>query len=180
MSGKVYVTSDLHLSHSKVAELRGFKTIDEHDDAIFHGILDTVKKGDTLWILGDLLFNRGARLDILRTLLSHLKLGRVNVRAVLGNHDAWNATQLAELGFGKVFGAAYGKHGILFTHIPVHQGQKDRFTMNVHGHLHTSIIDDPWYFNACLEQNNLKPFDMEQVYACIPPPKSEFIEKVYY
>lgn len=172
MSNKVWITSDLHLSHKKVSELRGFKTLEEHDNTIIHNIWDTVRAGDSLWILGDLLFNRGTRLDTLRALLFHLISDGVNVRTVLGNHDVWSARQLTELGFNKVFGAAYGKHGTLLTHIPVHPGQKDRFTLNIHGHLHDKVLDDPWYFNVCLEQNGLKPFNMEEVYEKIPSPST--------
>lgn len=169
MSGKVFVTSDLHLSHQKIALLRGFKTIDEHDEAITQNILDTVGSKDTLWILGDLLFQRGTRLYVLGNLINQLRRKSIVAKVVLGNHDNFVTGDLYGLGIERVFGAAYGKHGILFTHIPVHPGQKDRFTLNVHGHLHSSVIGDPFYFNVCLEQNGLKPFNMEEVYTKIPP-----------
>lgn len=168
MKSKTYVTSDLHLGHKLVATLRGFATVEEHDEAIGSNILDTIGSGGTLWILGDLLFNRGTKLCELQNLFMNFKHAGILPKVVLGNHDNFTAKALDELGVQKVYGAAYGKRGILFTHIPVHPGQKDRFTMNVHGHLHSARLDDPWYFNACLEQNNLRPFDMEEVYARIP------------
>lgn len=162
MSGKVWITSDLHLSHQKVAELRGFKTIEEHDETILDNLNTAVGKRDSLWILGDLVFNKATKFRLLD------RVPGSNVRIVLGNHDMVTGNELWPANFMKAFGAAYGKHGTLLTHIPVHPGQKDRFTLNIHGHLHDKVIDDPWYFNVCLEQNGLKPFNMEEVYEKIP------------
>lgn len=50
----VWVCSDLHLGHRRVAELRGFDSVDEHDDAIATAWGDVVRDGDQVWVLGDL------------------------------------------------------------------------------------------------------------------------------
>lgn len=160
MNTRTYVTSDLHLGHQLVAKLRGFDRVDDHDNTIIMNLRSIVKPQDILWILGDLVFSKSTKMHLLSELPGLVKV-------VLGNHDKFRPIDLPR-NFNTVFGAAYGKHGILFTHIPVHEGQKDRFTLNVHGHLHDKVIDDPWYFNVCLEQNNLKPFNMEDIYASIP------------
>jgi calcineurin-like phosphoesterase family protein len=162
-NNRVFVTSDLHLGHKLVSELRGFATVEEHDEHIIQNLRDAVRPQDTLWILGDLVFNKTAKWH----LLSHI---RGQVRIVLGNHDKVTWQTRFPSNFQVLFGAAYGKHGTLLTHIPVHPGQKDRFTLNIHGHLHDKVLPDPWYFNVCLEQNGLKPFNIEEVYEKIPNP----------
>lgn len=157
---RIYITSDLHLGHKLISGLRGFNSLEEHDEHVLDTLNSMVSPKDTLWILGDLLFQPGTKLALLRRIPG-------NVKVVLGNHDGLRPDVYASLGF-RVYGAAYGKQGILFTHIPVHPGQKDRFSLNVHGHLHDKVIPDPWYFNVCLEQNNLKPFNIEEIYEKIP------------
>lgn len=50
----IWFTSDLHLGHARVAELRGFACV-EHHDATLAGAWDrSVRDGDIVWILGDL------------------------------------------------------------------------------------------------------------------------------
>ncbi|MFY2788469.1 metallophosphoesterase [Rhodococcus sp. MALMAid1271] len=50
----VWFTSDLHLGHQKVAQERGFDDPDAHDVAIYDSLESTLKRGDQLWILGDM------------------------------------------------------------------------------------------------------------------------------
>ena len=50
----VFYTSDLHLGHAKVAEIRGFDSLQEHDQTIIDNLDRQVGKRDTLWILGDI------------------------------------------------------------------------------------------------------------------------------
>lgn len=50
----IWFTSDLHLGHQKVAEERGFDNPDAHDVAIYDSLESTLKRGDQLWILGDM------------------------------------------------------------------------------------------------------------------------------
>jgi calcineurin-like phosphoesterase family protein len=160
MSERVFVCSDLHLGHALVAKTRGFGSVEEHNEAILDNLADAVLPKDTLWVLGDVVFSASRYGDLLSRIPGHVKL-------VLGNHDSLKVLNRYRV-FEQVYGAAYGKKGILFTHIPVHPRQKDRFSLNVHGHLHTEVLPDPWYFNVCLEQNNLKPFNMEEIYEKIP------------
>lgn len=43
------------------------------------------------------------------------------------------------------------KANCVFTHIPVHISCMTRWTYNIHGHTHASIIDNPLYINSCVE-----------------------------
>lgn len=48
-----WFTSDLHLGHEKVAELRGFPSVRKHDSVIVDNLLRSLNSGDKLFVLGD-------------------------------------------------------------------------------------------------------------------------------
>ena len=50
---KTFFTSDLHLGHVHVAELRGFESVAEHDQALINYWNAVVSSGDDVWVLGD-------------------------------------------------------------------------------------------------------------------------------
>lgn len=53
MSTRLF-TSDLHLRHAKVAQIRGFESIEAHDTAVVASWREHVRKQDVVWVLGDL------------------------------------------------------------------------------------------------------------------------------
>ena len=78
-----YFTADLHLGHQKIINYchRPFKTADEMDAQIFKNFSQIIKPGDTLYILGDLSFDRGKGTAFLKL------FKKDQVRFILGNHD---------------------------------------------------------------------------------------------
>lgn len=79
--GQIWLTSDLHLGHAKVARLRGFTSVEDHDVAIMRPLHRMVRANDQLWILGDVAFgDRAAGLARLSELPATLVL-------IAGNHD---------------------------------------------------------------------------------------------
>lgn len=55
-----YYISDLHLGHQKLADMRGFDSVQDHDDFILSE-LAKLKAKDTLWLLGDLAMGNSDR-----------------------------------------------------------------------------------------------------------------------
>lgn len=55
---RTWFTSDLHLGHPFVAELRGYDRgdadVERHDAAILGNLTAALSPGDTLWVLGDI------------------------------------------------------------------------------------------------------------------------------
>lgn len=80
----IFYTSDLHFGHQKIAEIRGFDNVTDHDQAIINAWEDTVRPDDEVWVLGDLCLSKSAlplALDRIRSLPGTKHL-------VFGNHDA--------------------------------------------------------------------------------------------
>jgi len=85
MSGATWFIGDLHFGHEKVAGLRGFESVAEHDLSIMRRWEKQVQDGDLVHILGDL--SSGGRAGELHALqLLYILPGRK--RLVAGNHDS--------------------------------------------------------------------------------------------
>lgn len=149
---RVFVVSDTHFGHKKVIEFEParahYSTIEEHDLDLICRWNDTVKPKDTVWHLGDVFF--GGR-D------AHSALGYLNgvKKLVLGNHDAYPIEVYQEY-FSRIYGVAEYRDCIL-THVPVNENQKHRYERNVHGHMHSKKMADPWYICASIEHWDLRP-----------------------
>lgn len=79
---EVYYTSDLHLGHKMVAELRGFSTTEDHDEAILANWAKIVTKRDIVWVLGDLTLKGNPDEQL-------AKIAKLpgNKHFIAGNHD---------------------------------------------------------------------------------------------
>lgn len=88
MSG-VWFTSDLHLQHPRLSEIRGFNgDVDLHNRAIMTNIYDTVVNGDQLWILGDISSGSSTSESHALALLGKLRRDRrLSLHLISGNHD---------------------------------------------------------------------------------------------
>lgn len=79
--GNVWFTSDLHIGHTKVAALRGYSSVQDHDTAIVDHWWSKVGKRDQVWILGDLAVSSPRHVLTLLDLLPGEK------HLIAGNHD---------------------------------------------------------------------------------------------
>jgi calcineurin-like phosphoesterase family protein len=79
----IYFTSDLHLNHDRdfIYGVRGFKSIDEMNEAIIKNWNKTVNDSDTVCILGDIMLGDNKESIELFNKLKGQKF------IVLGNHD---------------------------------------------------------------------------------------------
>ena len=77
----IFYTSDWHLGHLKVSQLRGFATPAEHDAQLVENCLAVVQPGDTIRFLGDMSINSGNHvMEVLSYLPTRNEL-------FSGNHD---------------------------------------------------------------------------------------------
>lgn len=84
MSG-TWLTADLHLGHRRVAELRGFATVEDHDKRIVHQWRRLVHSDDRVWVLGDVSAGGASSQERALSVLTELP-GRKCL--VAGNHDS--------------------------------------------------------------------------------------------
>ncbi|WP_114906877.1 metallophosphoesterase family protein [Ornithinimicrobium murale] len=78
---ETWLTSDTHVGHERMAEMRHFTSVRAHDEAIVRNLVRRVGCDDHLWVLGDVAL--GNRVQSLRW-FNHVP-GRKHL--VLGNHD---------------------------------------------------------------------------------------------
>ena len=85
----VYLTSDPHLGHRLVSELRGYTSTEEHDTAVLDSYRAALRKGDDLWILGDLTVGSKGAEERALALLSKLREDTgCRLHLIAGNHDS--------------------------------------------------------------------------------------------
>ena len=155
---QVYFISDRHFHHKNILKFEGesrpFESVAEMDEEIVKRWNAQISNRDKVFVLGDFSFG-----DV--SIAGRLNGTKV---LVLGNHD-YQPTEEYLKYFKKVYGAA-SYRGYILTHIPVHESQKYRYKGNIHGHLHSKTIDDPFYINCSIEQlPGLKPIEFIKLIA---------------
>ena len=155
---KIYVISDTHFGHENSLKwtdeegnkLRPFSTVEELNNTIVNNWNSVVKNGDHIYHLGDVVIQK-QYLDIVKQLNGKKRL-------VLGNHDIFETKLYLEVGFQKLCGVRVfpGLKAIL-THFPVHPNSLREGWVNVHGHYHSTNLDDNRYINVSVEQINYTP-----------------------
>lgn len=185
-----FVVSDTHFGHAGVCrftesdgvtKIRPWTDPEQMDEDMVYLWNNTVRPGDKVYHLGDVVINRKA-LKILR---------RLNGDKVLikGNHDIFRLED-----YTPYFRDIRGYHvlnGYILSHIPVHQSNLSRFGANIHGHLHTNRVkkivgvdmntgefeysneNDPRYHCVCVEQTQFAPILLENVFNSITKEKAK-------
>jgi len=168
----VFLVSDTHFGHAGVckflrndgSKLRPWDDPEEMDEEMVKRWNETVRPKDKVYHLGDVVINRRA----LKT------LGRLNGEKVLikGNHDIFKLEDYTP--YFKDIRGYHVMHGMILSHIPIHEESLARFGTNIHGHLHynrVTMLDtylskpiiDPRYHCVCVEHTDFKPILFEDV-----------------
>lgn len=154
---QVLFNSDLHLGHANVIRFHdnyrgkcmGVDTIEQHDEKIYDLWNDNVRKRDVIYILGDV----GFTLSRIKTLPGTKKL-------LMGNHDQRSASEYLEV-FDDIIGPVkYKRHWL--SHFPIHESELwDRPV--IHGHTHSTGVEDKMYVNVCVEMTGGKPVSYQDI-----------------
>lgn len=173
-----YFLADLHLHHPKLAALRGFDSVEEHDAAIMEGI-HALSPDDQLWVLGDIC--SGGKESMLNA-LGKLVLVKTPMYLISGNHDQvhplhrdcykyWAEFTGVFQGIFPFARTAFAGRRLFMSHFPyVGQGDhtsEERFTQYrlhneggylIHGHTHSSELrSGPRSVCVSAEATGLKP-----------------------
>ena|SRR6218665_2721391 len=137
----IWFSSDFHVNHNKdfIYEKRGFKTIQEHNDALIVSINESVKERDILFHLGDMFLNSTP--ESMEEFLSKLKCKRIY--ALYGNHpgplkNRYKFKQIINLtDFMEIY--VDGKY-VTLCHYPMYAWDKShRGAYQLCGHNHMSL-----------------------------------------
>lgn len=162
---KVWFISDCHFGHRNICKYRTqFSSMEEHDEFVFEGIMSTINKRDTLWMLGDMFFDG----EVLEKYGKPIAERCANTRIILGNHDTDNSYRMANVSkmcdiFGQIH-SLHSKYGFWISHPPIHPIEL-RGKPNIHGHVHFATVPDDNYINVCCENVNYKPIDLQSIKA---------------
>jgi calcineurin-like phosphoesterase family protein len=148
--------SDLHLGHKSMAIKRGFKDVFEHDEYIIKQWNKVTHKRDVTYILGDITMENSK---------SYYRLDSLNGRkyVVLGNHDRRQDIEELLKYVDGIAGMIKYKEGCILTHCPIHPCEMDRFSYNIHGHVHENTLEDKRYINVSAEVVDYTPQTLEQL-----------------
>ncbi|AGS81151.1 hypothetical protein [Caulobacter phage Cr30] len=160
----IFFASDLHLCHTNIVKftdresgerIRPYESLEEHDEILIQNWNKTVRSFDTVYVQGDICINKkGIE-----------KVSRLHGRKILlfGNHDIFSAKPYLEH-FDDVRGyKVFTDRKWVCSHIPIHKECIERWKVNIHGHLHSNIINDPEYLNVSMEQIQMIPLSIEDV-----------------
>lgn len=139
----IWVTSDLHFYHKRIMDFckatRPWASVDEMNEGLMDSLHSTVKKNDTLYLLGDISFgNAEQSLEIAKSLPGQVKY------LVLGNHD----THLKGQEVGKYFNhracimehKLFG-HKVVMCHYPMLRWNRCQYgSLHLFGHQHGNDI----------------------------------------
>ena len=155
-----FFVSDFHFSHANILnfERHQFNTIEEHDQYLVKQITEwseRLPKGSTLYNLGDF-----GSTDYLWT-TDILRNAGINCIFIYGNHDSKSDLEKFEAYFDEVYQyPIYLSQKLVISHYPVAVFED---TINVHGHLHGSVLDQKNYITCSINDINYKPVSEQQI-----------------
>jgi calcineurin-like phosphoesterase family protein len=166
-----YYTSDLHLNHAKIITLcdRPFKDVKEMNETIINNWNTRVKKGDIVYILGDVGLPKSKQdvievCDMLETLNGEKILVTGNHDKELLKHSRFHAC------FSKVVPYAETKDNgkkVCMFHYPIEEWNgyyKD--SIHLYGHVHNSDVglkDIKNRYNVGVDVNDFEPKTLEEL-----------------
>lgn len=171
----VFFTSDLHLGHGNILTLCGrpFTSVEEMDAAIIRNWNKRVQKCDTVYILGDVLWDKRRVGEYMHALNGKKHL-------IVGNHDTPWARKAANQGYFEEVVPYLETHlngyPVTMCHYPMLEwkGSREdpphRIGYHIHGHIHNRVSDEyrPLYrqfnaLNAGMDVNGFTPVTFEEL-----------------
>lgn len=115
---------------------------------------EAIGSNSTILHLGDLALGTREQIESLGKLLPGKKY------LIRGNHDKRSRGFYRSIGFELIepFDISFGDFRVRFTHYPDDDFvNESNFHLNVHGHIHSRLRENPRFINASVEHTNFKP-----------------------
>jgi calcineurin-like phosphoesterase family protein len=143
-----------------------FSNQKECDDLMIDNWNSVIKEQDIVWHLGDVFMGDKESFCKLWTKLNGHK------RLIVGNHDdirflSGKNPENNEWFFQKIhLWRKWPEYDMIMTHVPMqlnetYEGTQQCF--NVHGHIHNNESPSMRHWNACVEPNDYKPVNLEDL-----------------
>lgn len=139
----IYYTSDLHFGHKNITKFnpdtRPFQSMEEMDEKIIDSWNNTVKSGDTVYILGDVSFYKVSKTV---EILSRLRGQKI---LIIGNHDTHHIERdefiRSFIGMGDLMENKVDGQLMVMCHFPIYEwDQMHRGAIHLHGHTHGKVL----------------------------------------
>jgi calcineurin-like phosphoesterase family protein len=168
----IYFTSDLHLGHANIIKLcnRPFLKLEEMNETLISNWNNRVTNGDTVYIVGDLIFRSSIPPE------SYLDRLKGKKHLVLGNHDkSWiNKIEPSKyfVSVDRMQIVGDGKHKIILCHYPMMSWESmSKPSYLIFGHIHNNTNAGYWdllktmpcALNAGVEINNYMPVSFDEL-----------------
>ena len=155
---RLLLAADLHLGHKNIAKFRTqFSSAEEHHEIVLDNIKSDVNKADSLWLLGDIAFTKDWLLR-----LNEIKCRRKVL--IMGNHDLECGVKFTDLvGVYDDVQAFVSHRNYWFSHAPIHESEMRSKLGNIHGHIHSLTIDNPYYQCVSLEHTGYRAISFEKI-----------------
>ena len=163
----IWFTSDFHLGHMSAIRMcdRPFETVEEMNEALIGNFNRSVKKNDTVYILGDI----AHRISVVEV---NQLISRLNGKKILckGNHDKKYNPELFE-GMYDFLEVALNGINISLMHYPMMSWPKSRHgSLHLHGHIHSKgdynlqqKEDGILRYDVGVDANGFYPVSIEQI-----------------
>ena len=170
----VFFTADLHFGHDNIIKLcnRPFENVREMDEALIANWNRKVKRNDTVYVVGDLVWQKNSVEDYLKRLNGNKIL-------IVGNHDNWAKDEAISRLFVKITAfeeVSLNGHPITLCHYPLIEwknSRKDgtsRLGYLIYGHIHNNVkpeyrllFEKPNALNAGVEVNGFEPVTFDEL-----------------
>lgn len=175
-NGKQFFTADIHFCDPKSmkSDNRPFKNINQYDKFILNDWNKTAKKGDTIYVVGDILDCNGPDTTEWRKGLDLVKKVKANIVLIMGNNEERVLRYFFDNDFDK-FKEACKEAGIseVYRHVVIewnghkvnltHQSKDcDKRMLNFFGHTHLSSgLYHPYGLCVSTDLNHFRLFTSE-------------------
>lgn len=153
-----WFTADLHLSHKNIIKYckRPFGSVGEMNKTIVGNLEDCLKKGDKLYVLGDLSFKKNIAKKFFQT------FSDVCIIYLYGNHDNTRIRNVVKR-YANLFShlehVKIKDNYIVLCHYPMRSWKlKKNGSWQLHGHSHGACDEYPRQFDVGVDTNDFKPY----------------------
>ena len=172
----IYFTSDLHFGHANIIRLcnRPFGSVEDMDEALIEGWNRRVRQEDTVYLVGDIVWDHRKVPDYMN------RLAGKKILISSGNHDAsWVRREACKPYFEDMVPYLETRlcgHPVTLCHYPLLEWKDSREDTPkhvgylIHGHIHNRVSEEyrqlylqPHALNAGVDVNGFLPVTFEEL-----------------